>query len=101
MKEITFEGRCTGKGAFTQASVYALDGTVISPRTESSKSGNHWTNIFALDEGEVYLILIEDYSNSGKDGSCVRVEGDGELSEIQRKLRNEFEKNHGMKGDSK
>lgn len=95
MKTIKESGRSTGSGAYTQSKVYDPGGNEICPDTESSKSGNHWEDTFNLEDGIAYLILTEDYSNSGKDNSCAITEGECELSEAQKELKKNFEEKHG------
>jgi len=94
MKVVKESGRRTGRGAYTQSNVYDLSGNEICPKRESSKSGNHWEDSFNLEDGIVYLVLTEDYSNSGKDNSCARIEGESDLSEAQKELKKNFEEQH-------
>lgn len=64
---ISLEGRSTGKGASTQQYLYSLrQKKELKPAfTESSRTGNHWANIFFLLSGR-YLVAVQDISNSGK-----------------------------------
>ncbi len=65
--EIRFGGRSTGMGAYTQYRVFSLrQKKELKPhRTESSKTGNHWTDVWFLLPGK-YFVSWEDISNSGK-----------------------------------
>lgn len=92
--KIQESGRSTGRGAYTEAKVYAPDGREIAPNRESSRSGNHWEDVFELEEGCTFLVLVTDISNSGKDDSYARIEGEGVLSEIQLELKKDFERKH-------
>lgn len=94
MKILKESGRSTGRGAYTEAKVYAPDGDEIIPNREPSRSGNHWEDAFELEERCTFLVLVTDVSNSGKDNSYARIEGEGELSEVQKKLKDDFEKGH-------
>jgi len=100
-------GRRTGSGAFTEAKLFASDGNEIVGKRCSSRSGNSWEDIFDLPDNEVFLMLVTDISNSGKNYSTFKIVGtvgreeEKSLSEIQIKLLNEFkkkiEKNGGRK----
>lgn len=94
MKILKEEGRQTGSGAFTESKVFDPAGNKIMPYRESSKTGNHWTDTFKLEENIIYLVLVMDYSNSGKDNSNARIEGGGDLSEVQKELKKKFEEEH-------
>lgn len=87
------ETRSTGRGAYTNAMVIDPDGTVIEPdRVESSRTGNHgWKGWY----GPLVdcLILVDDYSNSGKDNSYY-ILPQGELSESQEIDLRAFEDKH-------
>jgi hypothetical protein len=64
---VSFSGRFTGKGAYTQYRIFSLSKCQeIKPhRTESSKSGNHWTDYWYLLPGK-YFVAWQDISNTGK-----------------------------------
>lgn len=94
MKIIKESGRNTGAGAFSSAKVFDGRGEELCPQTETSKSGNHWEDSFSLEESSTYLVVVEDFSNSGKDNSYTRVEGSGELSPEQIKRREAFHEQH-------
>lgn len=94
MKILKESGRSTGCGAYTEAKVYALDGSEVDSNRESSRSGNHWEDTFELEEGCAFLVLVTDASNSGKNNSYARIEGEGTLSEIQLELKKDFERKH-------
>jgi len=67
--EIIFPGRSTKMGAFTKTYVFQLNKGVpipIAPKyTKSSKTGNHWNDIYELEEGQEYLIITTDITNRG------------------------------------
>ncbi len=91
MKVLKESGRNTGAGAFSASKVYDQQGQELCPKTESSRSGNHWEDNFTLDENSTYLVTVSDFSNSGKDNSYTRIEGIGELSPAQKKIKEDFE----------
>jgi hypothetical protein len=64
---VTFDGRHTGMGAYTRFHVFSLRKRVeIAPhRTESSRTGNHWTDFWWLLPGK-YFVCWRDISNTGK-----------------------------------
>lgn len=87
-------GRKTSQGAYTETKVYAPDGKEVVPRREMSKSGTHWVDSFSLESAATYLLTTVDISNSGKNNSFTEVNGRGELSEIQKKIKEGFENEH-------
>lgn len=93
-KVIEEGGRNTSQGARTEVKVFDPDGRGIISVRESSGSGKHWVDRFEIDPEVTYLVSVIDISNSGKDDSYTRVEGNGELSAIQQRLKEEFEHNH-------
>ena len=64
---VCLAGRSTGMGAYTQHYLYSIrQQKRLKPhRTESSRTGNHWDDIYYLLPGK-YFIAIRDISNSGK-----------------------------------
>lgn len=64
---VVLEGRSTGMGAYTKHHLYSLrqEKELDPQRTEESKTGNHWEDIYLLLPGR-YLIATQDISNSGK-----------------------------------
>ena len=64
--KIEFQGRDTGKGAYTQYHIFSLrQRKELRPhRTESSRTGNHWTDIWWLLPG-IYFVCWHNISNSG------------------------------------
>lgn len=64
--EFTFEGRSTGKGAYT---------SVGGRRFAMSKSGNHWREVVDAEVGDIITVI--DISNTGKH-HCHRYEVAGE-----------------------
>jgi len=65
--KVSFSGRSTGMGAYTQYRVFSLrQKKELKPhRTVSSRTGNHWTDYWFLLPGR-YFISWKDISNSGK-----------------------------------
>ena len=65
--KVMLPGRSTGMGAYTQQYLYSIrQQKRLEPhRTESSRTGNHWDDIYYLLPGK-YFIAIRDISNSGK-----------------------------------
>ena len=64
---VQFEGRRTGMGARTDHVIYSMDLEVVKPLvTESSRTGNHWTETYCLEAGKEYYHSVLDVSNSGK-----------------------------------
>jgi len=64
--KISFKGRNTSMGAYTQYKIFTVDGKEIEPHyTESSRSGRHWTDYWFLNNGKYYVVW-RDISNSGK-----------------------------------
>lgn len=44
-KPFSIDGRSTGRGAFTDATIIRPDGSEYEPeRTETSRTGKHWTS---------------------------------------------------------
>jgi len=64
---VKFNGRHTGMGAYTQYRLFSLrQKKELKPhRTESSRTGNHWTDYWYLLPGK-YFVSWMDISNSGK-----------------------------------
>jgi hypothetical protein len=64
---VVFKGRRTGMGAYTQYCIFSLRKNLeITPhRTEQSRTGNHWRDIWWLLPGK-YFIAWKDISNTGK-----------------------------------
>ena len=64
---VEFPGRSTGMGAYTQYHIFSLrQRREIKPhRTEYSRSGRHWRDIWFLLPGK-YFLAWRDVSNSGK-----------------------------------
>lgn len=97
---LEFEGRRTGMGAFTQSVVYDKNGNIIEPKTEYSKTGNHWTDRFYIHENLFpVIVLTEDYSNSGKDNSysCSYQDAGNKINSFtkaQEAILEEFKLNH-------
>ncbi|MFH1030473.1 MAG: hypothetical protein V1770_04405 [bacterium] len=87
-------GRNTSKGARTEAKVFDHDGNEIISIRETSKTGSSWVDRFKIDPAVTYLLTVIDISNSGKNNSYSRVEGNDELSQIQQKIKKEFENKH-------
>lgn len=92
--EKEYYGRQTGAGAFTESRTYDSAGEKVPPRRETSKSGSSWTDFYDLSEGQTYLVLTEDFSNSGKDNSWTDTIGEGMLSVAQKTLQDAFFKKH-------
>ena len=65
--KVCLAGRNTGMGAFTQHYLYSIrQQKRLEPHhTETSRTGNHWTDIYYLLPGK-YFLAIKDISNSGK-----------------------------------
>ncbi len=64
--EVSLAGRSTRMGAYTQYYVFTKDGEEIRPhRTEYSKTGRHWSDIYYLEPG-TYYVYFTDITNSGK-----------------------------------
>jgi hypothetical protein len=83
--KVKFSGRNTKMGAYTRYRIFSLrQKKEIRPhRTESSRTGNHWTDIWWLLPGK-YFICYTDITNSGKHHcgyACLIVEGDGYRTE--------------------
>lgn len=66
-QKVEFGGRHTRMGAYTQYWIFSLrQRKKLEPhRTESSKTSNHWTDIWWLLPGK-YFICYTDISNTGK-----------------------------------
>lgn len=64
---VRFDGRRMGMGALTRYRIYSLsEMREIHPqRTERSRTGRHWTDIWYLPADE-YIVVKRDISNSGK-----------------------------------
>ena len=64
---VSFAGRHTGMGAYTRYRIFSLrqKKEIKTHRTESSRTGNHWTDFWYLLPGR-YFVCWEDVSNSGK-----------------------------------
>jgi len=65
--KVVMHGRSTGMGAYTKYRIFSLrqEKEIKPHRTESSKTGNHWTDIWWLLPG-TYFVSWVDISNSGK-----------------------------------
>ena len=88
----SFEGRSTDKGAYSDAEVIRPDGTVYEPdETIPSGTGNHWTSEWSGDVSNC-LILVTDFSNSGKDNS--RFESPPKLTQKQTVRLEKFQEEH-------
>ena len=64
---VKLSGRSTGMGAYTRHRIFSLrQRRELKPhRTESSRTGNHWTDFWYLLPGR-YFVVVKDISNSGK-----------------------------------
>lgn len=64
---VSLEGRSTRKGAYTQYHLFSMrQQKELQPhRTEKSRTGNHWENIWNLLPGR-YPVSYSDISNTGK-----------------------------------
>lgn len=97
-------GRNTGSGAFTEAKVFAPDGSEVISKRISSRSGNSWEDVFDLPDGMIFLMLLTDISNSGKNYSRFKflgTEDEKNLSVAQLKLLDEFKKKNERGGGIK
>jgi len=65
--KVCLSGRSTGMGAYTQYYLYSIrQQKRLKPhRTEWSRTGRHWDDIYYLLPGK-YFLAIKDISNSGK-----------------------------------
>ncbi len=65
--KVSLPGRSTGMGAYTQHYLYSIrQQKRLEPhRTEWSRTGRHWEDIYYLLPGK-YFLAIKDISNSGK-----------------------------------
>ena len=79
--KVVFQGRDTKKGAYTQYHIFSLRSKrEIHPhRTEQSKTGHHWDDIWYLFPARYFISYI-DITNSGKHHcgyACLNVREDG------------------------
>ncbi len=65
--KVSLPGRSTGMGAYTQHYLYSIrQRKLLEPHhTETSRTGNHWDDIYYLLPGK-YFLAIKDITNSGK-----------------------------------
>lgn len=87
-KTFSIDGRDTRKGAYTDAEVVRPGGSTYPPDDYTpSGSGRSWTSSWRDVTG--CLILVTDYTNSGKDHSRYNLP-EGELTGAQSELLEEF-----------
>ena len=73
MTRVELRGRSTGQGAYTSHAVWSFrQGKFLSPRRESSRTGNHWEDTYRLLPGR-YGLVVKDVSNSGKHRCAIEV----------------------------
>lgn len=91
--EFSIEGRRTKRGAFTGATVIGAVAEHEPDHKELSGTGRHWTSQWNNVDGS--LVLVEDYTNSGKDHSYIHQEPDS-LSPVQSCALEQFRAEHGL-----
>ena len=72
--KVSFEGRRTGMGAVTICDVYSLrQKKKLNPSyTDTSKTGNHWTDYYWLFPAR-YILAKQEISNAGNHNCFVAV----------------------------
>ncbi len=89
--KVAFEGRRTGMGAITEYTLYSIkQEKKLSPvYSDSSKTGNHWTDYYNLVVGNTYAVACQDISNAGNHRcyiSLISIEEDGRWQKISGKV---------------